>query len=165
VIKGAGNLLCGQRIAVFEALCVVFLQISHRAFSSELSIGEGVDELGVFACQEGDVVGEILGDDKAFEAVSSEIFPDRESRSHPCGNSDALAGEAGDAVEDGLGRALQVSAEASDAHGGGEEGEELSVADRGVGPVVEGEGSGTAGFAAVFAEEPGNCRRRVLYRK
>jgi len=143
----------GLGLLILELSGPDLLLLGHAALAVKLGVGGAVDELGIGAGSDVDVIGMIAAEGFGFEAVEGDIFfKDMGFEDFGIGG-DKLATQAHIAVGDGIRRAVEVAGGCAEAGGGMGEPLKLLVVDNALGVVVEAEGLLTAGLAADGAEE------------
>ena len=85
----------------FDIFILFFLGLCHPALPCKLSIIGEEPELGIFPCQDVDIVGHILGFDKALEPVSHQVLLQGKTFAEAGRDGHGLPGQAGEAVVHG----------------------------------------------------------------
>jgi hypothetical protein len=129
------------------------LLVGHTSLAPEGDMIDAIDELGLGADQEMDIVGEELGDAEALETIRDEVLRG-EARGGETGvEGEGLASGSGDAVGDGVRGGVDSAAEGAEAGGGDEAQQEVGIGDMAFSIVVETEGLGGEGMTAGVATE------------
>ncbi len=143
----------GLGFLIFKLASPDLLLLGHAALAVELGKGGSIDELGIGAGDDIDVIGMVVAEGFGFEAVESEVFlKDMVFQDLGIGGY-MLAAQAHKAVGDGIGRTFEVAGGGTETGGSICEQLEFLVIDDAFGVVVEAEGLFTEGAAAVGAAE------------
>jgi hypothetical protein len=96
--KGREDSVRWGPVVLFECLPPPLLLLCHPPLPPQRGKIESVEELGILAYEQVNVVGKVLGEEKGLEPVCNEVLAEGKRGTETTVHGKGLVGEAGDAV-------------------------------------------------------------------